>query len=154
MGGTNVLPLQVQVLFRFFFTSPLDPTDSGLSPQPPLSCMAGDPQAILSPSSEDSCPLTLLPLWDTSRELTRQTWHCEAGVNCGPKRSLLGREPRECLEGKEFPIPPGSQSTWADSMGIIGKSERDKDSKSELDHSHRDNDGKHLRGALYGSGIF
>lgn len=96
VGGDRIL-LQVWVLVRLLFTSPLDPIDSGLTPQPPLSSTHGDPQAILSPSGEDCCSQTLLPIWDTSRESTRQTWPCP--------------QTRECLEGKEAsPIARGSQS--------------------------------------------
>lgn len=50
-GGANLISLQVWVLVRLLFTSPLNHTGWGLpATQPTLSSMYGDPQATLSPA--------------------------------------------------------------------------------------------------------
>lgn len=94
--GANLIPLQMWVLVRLLFTSLSGRT--GLTAQLPLSSMCGDPQAIASPSCKENCPLTPIPLWDTSRVLTGQTWPRPCAREC-------------CLEGKEeSPITQGAQN--------------------------------------------
>lgn len=96
-GGQIGSPSRCGSLSGFYLPTPWIPQTQVFSPQPPLSSTHGDPQAILFPSCEDSYSLTLLPIWDTSRESSRQTRPCP--------------QPRDCLEGKEeSPITRGSQS--------------------------------------------
>lgn len=140
-GGGIGSPSRCGSLSGSHLPAPWIPQTQVLPPQPPLSSTHGDPQAILSPSGEDCCSQTLLPIWDTSRESTRQTWPCP--------------QPRECLEGKEAsPSPEDLRVLRLIPWELKEDQKQMKIASLTLTPSHGGNDSQHSHGALSGSGVF